>query len=180
MPRRIVLVTGMPGSGKTELVFIAREMDVSIISMGDVVRSHANANGIPPDRIGEFADSERKEHGYHIWAERTMPSIKGERVLIDGTRGLDEVERYRKEYGDVLKIVAVHSSQSTRFERLKARLRSDDPNLLEKFRERDRRELEWGIGHVIALADFMLVNEGPLEEFRDEARDVLTKCLSSD
>jgi dephospho-CoA kinase len=179
MPRCIVLVTGMPGSGKTELVFIARDMDVSIISMGNVVRSHANAKGIPPDQIGDFADSERKAHGYHIWAERTIPSIKGERVLIDGTRGLDEVERYRKEYGDVMKIIAVHSSQPMRFARLRARLRSDDSALLERFRERDRRELEWGIGQVIALADVMLVNEGALEEFNREARNVLTRCLSS-
>ena len=178
MPRCIVLVTGMPGSGKSELVFVARDMDVSILSMGDVVREHAVANGIAIDKIGEFADSERKKFGYQIWAERTLPRVKGERVLIDGTRGFGEVDRFRTEYGDILKIMAVHSSPATRFARIKDRMRMDDSSLWERFRERDLRELGWGISHVIALADVMLVNEGPVEVFRSEAKNALLQCFS--
>ena len=40
-------------------------------------------------------------------------------------------------------------------------------------KERERRELSWGLGSVIAMADVIIVNEGNLEEFREKIRQLL-------
>jgi len=53
------------------------------------------------------------------------------------------------------------------------RKRSDDPKGWKVFIERDLRELSVGQGNVIAMADYMIVNEGALEEFKAKIREVL-------
>ena len=67
------------------------------------------------------------------------------------------------------------SNGSTRYHRLISRGRSDAPRDLEEFEERDRRELGWGLGETITLAEVMLVNEGTLEEFREASAALLRR-----
>jgi dephospho-CoA kinase len=51
--------------------------------------------------------------------------------------------------------------------------RTDAPENQEQFSERDRRELGWGLGSLIALADRMIVNEGTLGEFKEKVEELL-------
>jgi dephospho-CoA kinase len=62
-------------------------------------------------------------------------------------------------------VVAVFAAQETRYARLIARGRSDDPKELATFKTRDDRELSFSLGHAIALADYTVLNEGSLEDF---------------
>jgi dephospho-CoA kinase len=165
----MILITGMPGAGKEEAIQALIPLGYEVIRMGDVVREMAKERGIEPDKIGWFADSQRKEHGPYIWAERTAERIKyPDRTVIDGVRALEEVEIFRKK-GDAL-IVAIHASPKTRYERLKKRARGDESDSIEKMVERDMRELSWGVGKVIAMADIIIVNEGTIEELRETVR----------
>jgi len=70
-------------------------------------------------------------------------------------------------------LIAVHSSPETRFQRLSKRKRSDDPQGWDVFCQRDLRELSVGQGDVIAVADYMIVNEGTYEEFKAKVNEVL-------
>lgn len=176
----VMLVTGMPCAGKSELVRVCEDLGVSVVCMGDVVRAHARKHGIPERRVGEFADAERKRFGYDVWAERSIPLMKGGRIVIDGTRGRDEVNRFRKEFGDRMRVIAVHASPATRFERVRRRGRGDDALSFERFRERDEREMRWGISEVIALADIMVVNETSLQEFHAAARRIVSTLIDKD
>lgn len=162
-------MTGMPGAGKEELVSVALELGYQVRRMGDVVRAEAAKNNVQPQDVGRFAHDERQRHGYDIWAKRIVPLVGGDDTLIDGCRGMSEVNVFRSAFGKNVKIVAVHSAPSTRFPRLVDRARSDAPRDREEFDERDRRELGWGLGETIALADALIVNEGTLESFRKEA-----------
>jgi dephospho-CoA kinase len=85
-----------------------------------------------------------------------------------------EVDMFRERWGPDFRIMALHSSPGTRYRRLLARGRPDDPIDRSMFDERDRRELAWGLGEVIAVADIMLLNEGTLEDLGDKSRDILS------
>ncbi len=168
----MILITGMPGAGKEEAIQALIPLGYNVLRMGDIVREMAKAKGIEPDMIGRFADEERKKHGPYIWAERTAERIEDpEKTVIDGVRSLEEVEIFRKK-GEVI-IVAIHASPKTRYERLKKRARGDESDSIEKIVERDMRELSWGVGKVIAMADIMIVNEGSIEELRENIKSAL-------
>ncbi|MGZ7210288.1 MAG: hypothetical protein ACXVHV_10440, partial [Methanobacterium sp.] len=51
--------------------------------------------------------------------------------------------------------------------------RSDAPNNMPDFINRDERELNFGIGNVIATSDFMIVNEGPLWKLKKSIKSIL-------
>jgi dephospho-CoA kinase len=165
----VLILTGMPGAGKEELVSVALELGYQVRRMGDVVRAEASRNGVLPQDVGKFAHDERQRHGYDVWAKRIVPLVGEGDTLIDGCRGMSEVDVFRNAFGEHVKIVAVHSAPSTRFPRLVSRARSDAPRTRQEFDERDKRELGWGLGDTIALADALIVNEGNLESFRREA-----------
>jgi len=82
---------------------------------------------------------------------------QGRTVVLDGIRSPAEVERLRA-IGPT-RILAIHASPTTRYERLRLRGRPDDPHTPEELAERDRSELALGAGEVIALADDAIINE---------------------
>jgi len=176
---KVLCVAGMPGCGKEEFLRVASEHGFSIIRMGDVVREEAAKRGIgtSDEAIGGFAHAEREKFGFGIWAERTLPRVRGERVAIDGLRGSMELDVFRKNLGESVQVVAIHAAPKVRFERLRQRQRSDAPTTWDEFRVRDMRELRWGLGDVIATADYMIVNEGELGAFRARAREVMESVL---
>ncbi|MDD1773215.1 MAG: flagellar hook-basal body complex protein FliE [Methanomassiliicoccales archaeon] len=172
---RVLIVTGMPGAGKEEFVDVSRRMDFDVVRMGDVVRAEALRMGLASDdkSVGGFAHSERERNGFDIWAKRTTQFVKGEMTVIDGCRGEAELQVFKKAFGDGVVVIAIHASPETRYSRLVLRNRTDAPENRKHFEERDRRELSWGLGSLIALADRMIVNEDTLDEFKEEAKKLL-------
>jgi dephospho-CoA kinase len=176
---KILVTAGMPGSGKEEFLKCCLERGAKIIRMGDLVRERAKEFGLDDSdkNLGDLANEERHRFGMDIWAKRVIPLVGGDLVAIDGTRGPDEIRAFKHAFGDKLQIVAIHASPKTRFERLQARARSDSPAKQEEFDVRDRRELDWGLGDAIALADHMLLNEGSVEELRTQVHTLLDNIL---
>jgi len=164
---KFILITGMPGAGKSIAVAVAREkFNLPVYTMGDVVREEAlkRYGTISPETVLKTAEILRREYGPDYVAVKTYERISGkhETVVVDGVRSLEEVEFFKRK-GEVV-IVAIHASPKTRFKRLLVRGRAGDPKTWEEFVIRDRIELGFGIGNVIALADYMVVNEGTVEE----------------
>ena len=191
MAKLIILLTGMPGSGKSIIAEVARAMGIEVLSMGDVVREEVSKRKLQPtpENILRIAIELRKVHGLDIIARRIaekLAKIEADVVLIDGVRGLYEVKVFEK-YGKCI-ILAIHSSPKTRYERLKKRNRPGDPKTWDEFVNRDLTELDLGIGNVIALADYVVVNEGSIEElkhsvtalFREVLRKYESTCRSRD
>jgi dephospho-CoA kinase len=165
----------MPGSGKEEFVKVAKEEEMDVVRMGDVVRNEVKERNfeLSDDNIGSIADSERKKHGMGIWAERTVPLVKGEIVVIDGIRGDAELDVFRNTFGADMKVVCIHSSPEIRYERIKKRKRKDATMTWEAFCERDERELGWGIDKALKSCDDIIINEGSLKEFHKKVRLLL-------
>lgn len=175
---RVLAFTGMPGAGKSLAVETARERDLPVVRMGDAIWAEVKHRGLDfnEENVGRVATEMRKSHGPGIWAERTLERIEdsnAEVVVIDGVRTLEEIDTLRSALGDEFTLVAVHASPETRRERLLERGREDDVVTEEGFRARDKRELSWGLGRAIALADIMIVNESTATAFRRKVERLL-------
>jgi len=160
----------MSCSGKTSLARYAEEHGYTITTMGDVIRDLARERGLEPTprNLGLVAKGIRRESGDAAVAKRCIEKMRRKgaaRAVVDGIRSLEEVEAFREAFNDIL-LLAVHSSPRTRFLRLKTRGRSDDPRDWEAFCQRDKRELGFGVGSAIAMADRMMVNEGSLLDLK--------------
>lgn len=179
MPPRALCITGMPGCGKEEVLQVAAEGGFAVVRMGDVVRAEAARRGIPATDagVGGMADEERRLHGPAVWARRTLEAVQADEIVIDGVRSLHEVVHFQKAFGEGLTVVAIHASPRTRHRRIAERAREDDALTEEDLRQRDERELSWGLGHVIAMADRMIVNEGNLEALQSQARALLQEIF---
>ncbi|MCD6474064.1 MAG: flagellar hook-basal body complex protein FliE [Thermoplasmata archaeon] len=172
---KAIAFTGMPGAGKSEAVKVAEEMGINVIKMGDVVRKEAKKKGLAltDENLGGLADEMRKKHGKEIWAKKCLEELKGKDiVVIDGIRNIEEVEVFRQHIKNFI-LVAIHASPKIRYERIARRRRTDDTESIEKMKEREKRELSWGLGDVIAMADIVIINEGDLEEFREKIKKLL-------
>jgi dephospho-CoA kinase len=165
----LILIVGMPGCGKSTFIEEAQRLGYTSLSMGDIIREQTRARGLSIDRSGEVAQQLRKEQGIDAIARLTIPKIKkGQRYIIDGIRGISEVDTFKQHFDSI--VIAIHSSPVSRFERLRARGREDDPSTREEFEERDRRELGFGIGDAIALADVMMINDNGIATFQRQAQ----------
>lgn len=196
-------ITGLPGSGKSIISRLAKNEGVHIISMGDVVRKEAEKQNCTPgiaavnlrkkygdnviaqrcveeiqnhsrDRINNSSNTVTKVYktNNQKQSHRKFKKVQQEVYIIEGIRSPFEVNIFRRNFRN-FKIIAIHSSPQTRFNRLKRRNRSDDSTDFRKFLERDMRELKFGIGNVIATADFMLINDGPIPIFKNVVKELI-------
>lgn len=179
----------MPGSGKSVVSRVAESLGMKIVRMGDVIRNEAQKRNQAP---GKVAVELRQEFGEFVIAERCVETIKNfsseskssnkstssesQLFLIEGIRSPWEVQIFKRNFPN-FKVIAIHSAPHTRYMRLKKRMRSDDSAEAKEAMKRDQRELKFGIGEVIASADFMVVNEGAKGKLKNTVRGILKNEL---
>ena len=171
---RVMGISGMPGSGKASISEIAVERGAIIVSMGDIIREEAEKRG---ESSKETAKNLRAEFGQYIISELTIKKIKKlqeegieNSIVVEGIRSLHEVDMFRQEFDNFI-IVSVFANPQIRFERLKLRQREDDSTDFNVFDARDRPELGFGIGNVIALSDKIIINESDVESYCDKINE---------
>jgi len=175
---KLIAFVGMPGSGKSEASTVARSMKIPVVSMGDVVREEAAKCGLPPtdENIGGIGTALRRNEGMDAISKRCVPKIRaygGDVVVIDGTRNIEEVNYFKKQFGIDFKLVAINAPFDLRFERVKKRARSDDMTGIKDLKRRDEREKGWGLDKAMELADITIMNISSLKEFQGEIRKLL-------
>jgi dephospho-CoA kinase len=153
----------MPGAGKSTIADGLKSKGYDIINMGNMVREEAKKRNLEATRenLGKLMLELREKNGPGAIAELVKPQIESsisDVILIDGVRSNDEIQVLRK-FGTV-KLLAIHASTTTRFDFLQKRGRTDDPQTIEHFEERDNRELGVGISNSIALSDYAISNIG--------------------
>jgi len=176
----VIGIVGLPGSGKSEAAAVAGSEGVPVVTMGDVIRAECRDRGLDPATYhGEVATALREENGPDAIAARSLPLVE-ERladngtVLVDGIRSDVEVGRFREAFGDAFRLVEVDAPRSLRAERLDLRDRdagADEGG--ESLAERDERELGFGMGEAMEMADLTVDNTGTLEEFHAAVRALL-------
>lgn len=171
----IILVVGMPGSGKEEFAIETEKHGYEIVKMGDIVRNYVLSLGLNLENsiVGKIANEERLKNGMDIWAKRTIKNIHSNNTVIDGIRNIEEVQFFKEHLKERSFVVGIFANENRRFERIKNRNRVDDPKTFEEFKERDRRELSWGLANVFILADTILINTESLGLFKKEISKLL-------
>lgn len=173
-----IAFTGMPGSGKTEAVKIAKNKGIMIVRMGEIIWHEVTKKGleINEENVAYIATKMRETKGKDFWAQQTLKKIQDDSFIIDGVRSYEEVMTFKKKLEKFI-LVAIHASPQIRYQRILGRRRQDDALNLTQVKKRDIRELTWGIGSVISMADKMFINEGSLRDLHIFVENLIEKNM---
>ena len=176
---QVLAFVGAPAAGKTEAASVAKTLGIPIVTMGDVVRAELRRRGLPlsDENAGRIASELRAQEGMDAIAKRCIPQVRaiaGKKavIVIDGIRGISEVETFKKEFGTDFTLVRVDAPLNLRYERIKTRGRGDDSLSIEEFKAREERENGWGMGEAMKNADTVITNTGSRELFKEQIEEI--------
>ncbi len=178
---KVIGFCGLPGSGKSTVLKAIEDLG-TIVTMGDVIRNEANHRNIAPsdENLGKIALELRKNYGPEVIAEKCVNLIKkleSEVIFIDGLRSMAEVTVFRKHWKFPLIVTVVN--EKIRYERLSNRKRPDDPNSLSEIRDRDQREISFGLNEVIENANYKINNNLSEVDVQQETRALVFKIIEN-
>ncbi|MHA1811057.1 MAG: AAA family ATPase [Candidatus Heimdallarchaeaceae archaeon] len=178
---RIIVLSGLPLSGKTTYAKkLGSKYNMPLYETGTEVLEEVTGRGLEfsPVNIKKVTD-ECKKISDSYFTERLIKKvdaltddIKG--VFLSGLRAVSEIEVLKKHYGDDnVFVIAFHTSMKTRFNRLNnadrvaetTGAKAKEDALLrdfDNFLARNKKELGYGVGDVMALADYMMSTENEL------------------
>lgn len=192
--QKIICISGLCGSGKSEVGEYFVKAGYAYIRFGQVTLDEIKKRNLEPTEANErpIREALRKQYGPAAFAILNMPKIdallsEDKNVLADGLYSWSEYKELKNKYGDDLIVIAVYASPKTRYERLENRKSryEVDPNLKfrsfskEEAKARDYAEIE-NIEKAgpIAMADFTIVNEGSLDELHTQINKILEKIIN--
>ena len=175
---KVVSIVGMAGSGKSEVASIFEKKGFKKIRFGDLTDEEIKKRGLELNEENErlVRQQLRGEYGMAAYAKLNLPKIdaiaKSADVVVDGLYSWEEYVLLRDRYGDDFQVLAVWASPRTRYARLERR--AIRPLTPKEAASRDVAELEnTNKGGPIAMADFTVMNEGPLAELETETAKVV-------
>ncbi|MGB7544025.1 MAG: AAA family ATPase [Methanothrix sp.] len=200
---KIIGLVGLPGSGKGEASRVAKQQGLTVLVMGDVIRQEADRMGLDATdgNLGRIGSALREKEGPEAVARRVLERAvaSGEdTVVVDGLRSREEAD-YFATHAQQFHLVEICAPAEERLRWLQARGRPDDPGRSRAGTERDPdqdekiisscaepdglaaaalehrecREMGWGMSQAIEAASLKLINDGSLEEFRENFRRLL-------
>ena len=177
---KLIMLTGRRGSGKSVFAETGRQMGISVYECSSVIFEMMEEKGIErtSENTGRFAEELRKERGRDIVAKLIYEKMRkdgAEIAILSGIRSKEEVEFLRRVALTVL--IEVRASERARFERIMKRARPSDPKTWEAFLAREASEKRLGIEDVIAMADFIVENEGSESDFIEKSKRILAFLL---
>jgi dephospho-CoA kinase len=171
----ILAVVGMCGSGKSEIVkYLAKKFNWPVVYFGGFTFEWIKEHHLPLNYANEKKAREqiRQKGGMGAYAKLSLPKItallkKNKGVIVESLYSWSEYKILKEKYGDNFKVIAAHASPAVRFKRLTARKKERPMRNYKEFKTRDYSEIEnIEKGGPIAMADFMILNEGSLKDLR--------------
>jgi dephospho-CoA kinase len=170
----ILAVVGMAGSGKSEVVkYLAKKLELPVVYLGGITFEWMKQRKITVNYANEKKAREqirRENGGMGAYAKLSLPKIakllkNNKGVIVESLYSWSEYKILKEKYGDQFKVIAAYASPAVRFKRLTARKKERPMKNYAEFKARDYSEIEnIEKGGPIARADFMVVNEGSLND----------------
>jgi len=175
---KVIVLSGLPLSGKTTYAKrIMSKYNMPLYETGEVVLEEVTKRGLDftPENIKKVTD-ECKKISDSYFTEKLIEKIKDlpsniPGVFISGIRAVSEVEVLKKHFGEEnVFTIAFHASMRTRFNRLQnpdrvsetkgAKAKEDELlRNFDNFVARNKKELGYGVGNVMAMADYIIDTE---------------------
>ncbi len=125
------------------------------------------------DRLIELGKYLKEKYGGDVLIKLAIDKKRGcKNVVIDGVRSKEEIEAIKRLGG---KVIYVEAKPEIRFERLMKRRAEKDRGIksFADFREMDDAEERlYHTSRLKNLADYVIVNEGTLEELRRKVEEI--------
>lgn len=179
----IVLLVGLPGSGKDEVSKTLRDLlGYKVIRMSDLLLEELRRRGLSETRenLRSLGLELRSRMGGGALARLAIEVISSSPpprcFVVNGVRNIEEIDEFIRKFGDDVITIAVLASKKIRFIRMRARMREGfDRGDYEDFLRDDRDEITmFHLGDAIAYADRFIVNDGCLEEMRWKVVSMVT------
>ena len=175
---RVVAIVGMCGSGKSVATeILENELNYKKVYFGEVTMEklkEANLE-VTPENEKMIREGLRRDFGMGAFAKILLPRIKEYskegNVVLDGLYSWDEYKILNEEL-DNITMIAVIADKKLRYSRLTDReIRA---LTTEQAKSRDIAEIEnMAKGGPIAYADYFLMNNGTLDEYKNRLYDIL-------
>ncbi|MCL2095020.1 AAA family ATPase [Candidatus Saccharibacteria bacterium] len=182
MKIEILSVVGMSGAGKTMALDYLKEKGMPKVYFGGMLYAEMDRRGIDktPENQVWFRQALREEKGEDCLAQLAVEDIKKlaeagqRRILLDGIHYMSEYRTVKRAFpGDMVQ-VGIIADKEVRYDRLAKR--PERPFNKEQAAERDRSEIEaQGIGNVIIMSDYFVMNNGTPEELYEGLEELLRK-----
>ncbi len=177
----VLAVVGLVGSGKTEATdFVSNRTAWPKIYLGQVTFDEIKKRGLPINEVNERMVREdiRNQYGMSAYAILNIPSIRLQfaksSVLVESLYSWEEYLELRNAFGADFKVLAIHANPEIRAKRMKERhVRSLSQ---EEFESRDFSQIaNLNQAGPIARADYVVINEGSLDELHKQLDDFIKK-----
>lgn len=171
----LILIVGMPSSGKTTAAQIFEDIGFSIASTGDIVREEIKNRDLPytKENDREVADWFHEGGREALVIERLLDKVKGDKTVIEGLRSDEQLHKLEENTEKVPVIIAIKASFESRLERELAKKRFPDMTRKD-LEKRDMAELRLGEGELIEKADYTIDNTNlTKEELKEELKKIL-------
>ncbi len=167
---KLIGLTGTNGAGKGEAAAFFKSKGFESYSLSDIIREELKKRGTPVTRnnLIRIGNELRRRFGAAVLARRVMERIK-DKAVIDSIRNIREVECFRQYKGFIL--LAIDAPAEIRFQRVRKRGRDESAGTFQKFlaketEEMSRDEARQQLQECMAMADFLVINDETLKDFR--------------
>jgi len=179
----LIGLTGRNAAGKGEVARYLQRKSFYYFSLSDAIRDEIRSRGEQPtrERLIIIGNELRQKHGAAVLAERILSKIEDDKhYIIDSIRNPAEVEAFRE--AKHFKLIRVEAPPEVRFQRIVNRQRESDPKTYEEFVALENREAEGddtsqNLVKVELMADYPLINDGPIEKLYVQIDRLLPKLL---